>query len=828
VATTLKWLEVLGFRSFGVAQRLDFAEPLALIWGANSQGKTSVAEAVEFLLTGTTVRREMLGGDKGEYDDSLRNAYHPDSEEVSVTACIVRPDGAEHLVKRTLDCDYSRKQDCETTLTVDGVEKLDVSCLGIALAEPPLRAPVLFQHSVRYALSSRPTDRLTYFKALLEMTDLDLLTSALTKVVDGIRTPETPLERDLATAAVEGSTNAALAALLTQKPTRPEVQAAVESAVGVALAQVAEPPVAMGASFDEKVAALDAALESQGQRQFDFAAWRPGSTPPRLPTCAVPATSIYREAASKADAEAERLRALFDAVLALPAIAEADDAVDCPVCETPSALSPSRIQALRDRVRNASGFRQAQAAAIQELQALRMQLAAIRAAGETLTPRAAAFDEEQHRAAAANVTSLVGAERTMEPTRSALAALSTKSDALQTAVTSALQEVDDALRQTKAGEDVDTVKLADVLSTADGAAETAGVARERQVEEAGRVLVPVREALEKQTNTSVASATLRLAKGVDDLLLVLRKRFATASVRAEYDKALKDVERAKLAVFNAKFSGMSVEIARWWNLLRPNEPVAFHRAAPRGSGRRFVALEAKLSSNGREEVRDALGVLSDSQLNALGVAAFLARAVLQETPFVVLDDPLQSGDDEHRDTFIDCVIPELLDSGMQVLVMSYDSQFKRLLTNAQPLDGFTVTLDDPTAGTVVVKGTDTAEALLKEAKAFLKDAPSLRETGAGRLRTAAERVAKEILVVKRTAVGDRASLSDYTKQSLEKLVPQLEEHLTDEREQGKWKNVSPRLSPGAHDDEPPAKNTLRTVYDHLLDSHRKHVRDAPR
>lgn len=56
---TLVWIEITGFRSFSVAQRLDFTEPLALIWGGNSQGKTSIAEAIEFLLTGDTVRRTL-------------------------------------------------------------------------------------------------------------------------------------------------------------------------------------------------------------------------------------------------------------------------------------------------------------------------------------------------------------------------------------------------------------------------------------------------------------------------------------------------------------------------------------------------------------------------------------------------------------------------------------------------------------------------------------------------------------------------------------------------------------------------------------------------
>jgi recombinational DNA repair ATPase RecF len=56
----LEWLEVTGFRSFAQRQRLDFGSDLALVWGPNSQGKTSIAEAIEFLLTGGTIRRELL------------------------------------------------------------------------------------------------------------------------------------------------------------------------------------------------------------------------------------------------------------------------------------------------------------------------------------------------------------------------------------------------------------------------------------------------------------------------------------------------------------------------------------------------------------------------------------------------------------------------------------------------------------------------------------------------------------------------------------------------------------------------------------------------
>jgi hypothetical protein len=823
---TLKWLELRGYRSFGIAQRLDFTESLALVWGGNSQGKTSVSEAVEFLLTGGTVRRELLGGDKGEYDDSLRNAYHPEGEEVSVTACIVDASGNDRIVKRVLDCDYSRKQECQTTLTIDGVVHPDVSPLGIPLAEPPLKAPVLFQHSVRYALSSRPSDRLAYFKALLEIGDLDVLTSAVSSVVAGLQRADTQVERDLATAVADPLFAAGLMPLQSDKPSGDRIRSAVHAAMEGALGHLGE-KVQTGQSFEEGVVALERVLDDRSQRAFDFAAWRPGPTPSSISPTELPATAAYEAARREADAEVERLRVLFDAVLSVPAIRDIDEPVDCPVCESPRALTPERLAVLRQRVRDVSDFARSQRAAIDELQRLHTRLEVLAAAADAVVPRAHDYSEQQHREAQTAVTSVLGDDAaSLSPTRAAVGALAERRDELRRTAADAVQAVQAAINAVREGAMVDAAGLAAAVAEAEARVAPTVAAREVQVEAASAVLVPLRTALDQQVGTSSANAVLRLGKDIDGLLMALRERYATTIARAEYTAALKDIEKAKLAVFNAKFEAMSDEISRWWDVLRPNEPVAFHRAAPRGTGRRLVALEAKLRADGHEVVRDALGVLSDSQLNALGLAAFLARAVLQETPLVVLDDPLQSGDDEHRDTFIDLVVPELLDAGLQVVITTYDSQLKRLLTNAQTLDGFTVSLDDPTDGTVVVKGTDTAEALLKEAKSFLKDTPSLRETGAGKLRTAGERVAKEILVVKRTAQGERASLADYAKQSLEKLVPQLLEHLPDDREQGKWRNVSPRLSPGAHDDEPPAKNTLQLVYQQLLESHRKHVRNA--
>ena len=50
-------LEVRGFRAFGTeARTLQLDAPLVVVHAGNSQGKTSLAEAIEFLISGLSSR----------------------------------------------------------------------------------------------------------------------------------------------------------------------------------------------------------------------------------------------------------------------------------------------------------------------------------------------------------------------------------------------------------------------------------------------------------------------------------------------------------------------------------------------------------------------------------------------------------------------------------------------------------------------------------------------------------------------------------------------------------------------------------------------------
>ncbi|HMF68557.1 MAG TPA: hypothetical protein VK602_13220 [Phyllobacterium sp.] len=79
--------------------------------------------------------------------------------------------------------------------------------------------------------------------------------------------------------------------------------------------------------------------------------------------------------------------------------------------------------------------------------------------------------------------------------------------------------------------------------------------------------------------------------------------------------------------------------------------------------------------------------LSECQLNCLGLAMWLMRATTPSSPFgfVLLDDPVQSMDDDHTEAFISDIVPHLLDDhGKQVIVLSH---VKRITERLRELNG---------------------------------------------------------------------------------------------------------------------------------------------
>lgn len=333
-----------------------------------------------------------------------------------------------------------------------------------------------------------------------------------------------------------------------------------------------------------------------------------------------------------------------------------------------------------------------------------------------------------------------------------------------------------------------------------------------------RLIGALRPEIDRRAGMAGWEDLIHLAEQREELLRWLIARWAHREVRREVDRAIAHIDEAKAQILDEKFKELNGEISHWWNLLRPDEPTSFHGIQRGGTGRRFMDLKARLTAPVAPTggaLRDAVAVFSDSQLNCLWLAAFLARTVRESVGFVVLDDPVPASDEEHRAFFIDQVIPKLIDRSVQIILLTHDERMWKDVQERHKhldLDTFLVSLEGPRTGAAVENRSDTLDALIARATPYIENSnPEIRKIAAQRLRDATERFCKLVLVKHRRLQGDSAAnLSDYDGKTLGHLIRDVEPLLgNDPSHLGKLRVIGQRLNPGAHDHQVPPTGDLK-------------------
>ena len=158
-----------GFGNDGKSIRLD--RDLILIYGPNGHGKTSIAEAIEWLFYGSTKRRlHGEGYSKAEYAGTYANVHN--GRPVQVDAA-VSFGGSTHVLSRRLS-ERGRGEFTETL--IDG-QLSSFSALGFESVESVY--PVVAQHGLQTFIHSKPKDRRDAIGAALGLDALTTFKSAL-------------------------------------------------------------------------------------------------------------------------------------------------------------------------------------------------------------------------------------------------------------------------------------------------------------------------------------------------------------------------------------------------------------------------------------------------------------------------------------------------------------------------------------------------------------------------------------------------------------------------------------------------------------------------
>jgi hypothetical protein len=162
----IKSLTIQGFRGFNEERTIDLNDNLTIIYAPNSYGKTSVSEALEWLLYQVTSKVEKADS-KDEYKGSYRNRHLPASMTPFVKAYFIDC-GKEIVFVSELNEDDTAKRFIDS----DG-EMIEVDHWPLPKDILDYPRPFILQHALKYLLLTKPDDRFQGFARILGLEALD-------------------------------------------------------------------------------------------------------------------------------------------------------------------------------------------------------------------------------------------------------------------------------------------------------------------------------------------------------------------------------------------------------------------------------------------------------------------------------------------------------------------------------------------------------------------------------------------------------------------------------------------------------------------------------
>jgi energy-coupling factor transporter ATP-binding protein EcfA2 len=631
---------------------------LLLFFGPNGFGKTSLAEALEWLLYGTTKRRQRGDGySRSEYAGSFGNIHGKKPVEVTATVSV---GGADIVLSRRITIGE------ESETLVDGIVA-SFAKVGIS----PIEAvyPVVAQHGLQTFIHSKPKDRRDTICAAL---GLDEITSLKTSL-DGARTsfqrsPPAAVSnarRDLLTNTQALASIPATAAMVGRWLKNPlQLNVADDTAALLTAAEALTGKVCT--NFPLALVALREKRALAGKAVFDVEKLRPDDDAPALLSSFAPHISDFNERAdtverAAAAAIASMASSYAAAVLEFwqKGLELAPSGDTCPMCEAPTLDQARRDELLR-RIASSSAtlasFRtltEAIVAAKGGLGAIRTAVVGIGAinleAADKAHLRQLFSDQPNDVEAFMRLYDAVVADRSsvLEQITATLAFLAGCVERLADATHSPTVLAQAGNMKVALTPLINTLQTT-VRRYLDGWPEF-----ERLLE--GRIasndLVARIDAVGK---TIANGAKMSLLAKYDQVL-------------SESQELIRTVEQAIKKKQNALLTTRGGEVKDLYGRLNKGADVGFEGMEPGTDSMKLHATSFGVRMS-------AAANLSECQLNCVGLSMWLMRATTPSSPFgfVLLDDPVQSMDDTHAEAFMSDIVPFLLDKHQkQVIVLSH-------------------------------------------------------------------------------------------------------------------------------------------------------------
>jgi predicted ATPase len=323
VRTFLESVAVTGFRGIGPTCKLSLlpGPGLTLVVGRNGSGKSSIAEALEFALTGDSLR---WAGKSLDWKNGWRNLYALDDPAITVE---LRVDGEREPRTVRVNWNSSKLESAKTAVTVPGHGRQNLGSLGWNDAVKTFR-PFLPYKELSTISEGRPIDR---YNALAPMLGME----ALQAPVENLRQARLAAERQRTHAAEDVSQ----VMDLLRESADERASAAIEALSGAW-------------DLDKIEALITGADPVVAQREGLLAALEQLPSPD-LDRIAV-AVNDLRDAAGRQEglrgSDAERAEQMAGLLQAAVEMHEQHGDTDCPVCGRDNGLHSEHAAHLKEEI----------------------------------------------------------------------------------------------------------------------------------------------------------------------------------------------------------------------------------------------------------------------------------------------------------------------------------------------------------------------------------------------------------------------------------------------------------------------------------------------
>jgi len=685
------------FRAFGnTTDPINIDADLVVLHGANGFGKSSLSEAMEWLFFGKTKRRAKGEKQSGErdYQGSFRNVHALSADLSSVEMKVRLKTGVEHMFKRDL-IEGPRNSELSKTY-IDGIEE-DFTSFGLHFDE--IYDPILAQDSLKDFIHSRPKDRRDKISSAFGLEPLIRFKSVLDKARERFqRTPPQSVQnaQSIFRATIAAMRNCPAMIPIANRWDSNNVEAGLDKpAIYNAIVEY------LGSGVVEENAVKDRLLrlrEKASQRIFETA---PISPPSDFST----KTAIFTQSVNPFENKTQELISTFEHFLQQTVALYSQSLLgfwrtglglppqrdnQCPMCEE-DTLTQAKRSEIQGRIDASKDYTATKEAFERNCTELVQLFSRIETDITGLLPKLLNLEQSNRLidlfpsgdlALASFLSVHDGTKRNLAVCNASLARIKRRIQSIPTQAQDVTKVTDLQRFLTKLSE-MTKARLTTILKEANGY---------HSAFTSFKILLEARVA--KQSSILEIDGMLKPLNNWQSIIIV-----------AAYNQLLNDVlviiqllQRHIQTKQNALFSSRGQEIFDWYDLMNRGASVKYRKIEP---GTDSLTIWGE--SFGKDI--NAAACLSECQLNCLGLSIHFTRALSPGSPFgfLLLDDPVQSMDDDHCQALIIDVLKKLFEEGKQIIVIShvagliddiwetyYDKQPRRLRISDFQISGPTI------------------------------------------------------------------------------------------------------------------------------------------